>query len=138
MNGKEPAARIVEQPVRTAEKALDPERVAHARDRLPSAEDATRLSGLLSIMADAVRLRLLYALDVSEELCVGDLALALGASEDQATYGLRLLRTAGLVIGRKQGRIVYYRLAEDFPEPLRQHCMHQLIELTRRATEQDD
>ena len=32
-------------------------------------------------MADPVRLRILYALDVSEELCVGDLALALGANE---------------------------------------------------------
>ncbi len=52
---------------------------AHARGRLPSAEDAARLASLLSIMADPVRRRFLYALDISEHLCVGDLALALGA-----------------------------------------------------------
>jgi len=115
-----------------------PDRVAAGRHRLPTAEDAAQLASLLSIMAEPVRLRLLYALDLSEELCVGDLALALGASEDQATYGLRLLRTAGLVISRKQGRSVLYRLAEDFPEPLREHCLRQLIDLTRHAAALDD
>ena len=117
---------------------MSADRVAEVRGRLPTAEDAARLASLLSIMAEPVRLRLLYALDLSEELSVGDLALALGASEDQATYGLRLLRTAGLVISRKQGRTVLYRLAEDFPEPLREHCLRQLIDLTRHATSTDD
>jgi len=115
-----------------------PGRVADVRERLPTAEDAARLASLLSIMAEPVRLRLLYALDLSDELSVGDLALALGASEDQATYGLRLLRTAGLVISRKQGRSVLYRLAEDFPEPLREHCLRQLIDLTRHAADLDE
>ncbi len=118
--------------------AMSSDRVAEVRDRLPTAEDASRLASLLSIMAEPVRLRLLYALDLSEELCVGDLALALGASEDQATYGLRLLRTAGMVVTRKQGRSVLYRLVEDFPEPLRGHCLRQLIDLTRHAADLDD
>ena len=47
---------------------IDPGRVAHARSRLPSADDAIRLTGLLSLMADPTRLRLIYALDVAEEL----------------------------------------------------------------------
>lgn len=98
-----------------------------------SADDAARLAGLLSLLADPVRSRVLYALDVVEEMCVGDIALTLGVNEDQAGYALRLLRTAGLVINRKEGRVVYYRLAEDFPEPLREHCLRKLIELTRRG-----
>ncbi len=138
MTGPERSGRVVALAARSRATPIDGEGVAHARDRLPTAEDAARLASLLSIMADPVRLRLLYALDVSAQLCVGDLALALGASEDQATYGLRLLRTAGLVIARKQGRVVYYRLAEDFPEPLREHCMRQLIDLTRHTADQDD
>ena len=114
---------------------LDLEGVNHARARLPSADDALRLTSVLSLMADPIRLRILYALDVAEELCVGDLALALNANEDQVTYGLRLLRTAGLVTARKDGRIVYNRLAADFPEPLREHCLHQLLALTRRVAD---
>ena len=112
------------------EHPIDPERVAHARSRLPSAEDAARLTGLLSLMADPVRLRLIYALDVTEEMCVGDLALALDVSEDSVSYALRLLRTAGLLVTRKQGRVVFNRLAADFPAPLRDHCLRQLIDLT--------
>lgn len=109
---------------------IDPDRVAHARSRLPTANDAARLTGLLSLMADPVRLRLIYALDVAEELCVGDLALALDVSEDSVSYALRLLRTAGLLVTRKQGRVVFNRLADDFPAPLRDHCLRQLIAMT--------
>lgn len=115
---------------------IDATRVAHARSRLPSAEAAQRLTSLLSLMADPVRLRLIYALDVAEELCVGDLALALEVSEDSVSYALRLLRTAGLVMTRKAGRVVYNRLAEDFPKPLRDHCLRQLVDLTRTADDE--
>lgn len=128
------AREAADAPAAPAE-ALDATRVAHARARLPSADDAVRLTGLLSLMADPIRLRILYALDLTEELCVGDLALALGANEDQVTYALRLLRTAGLVVGRKHGRTVYNRLADDFPEPLREHCMRQLIAITRHVAD---
>lgn len=119
------------------EHPIDPERVAHARSRLPNAEDAGRLTSLLSLMADPVRLRLVYALDVAEELCVGDLAVALDVSEDAVSYGLRLLRTVGLVITRKQGRMVFNRLADDFPAPLRDHCLRQLIALTYTGADDD-
>ena len=112
---------------------VDPKRVALARARLPDPDDTTRLTGLLSLLADPVRLRLVYALDVSEELCVGDLALALGVSEDSVSYALRLLRAAGLVAGRRDGRVVYNRLAADFPEPLREHCLRLLVDLTREG-----
>lgn len=54
---------------------VDPDRVAHARSRLPSQEGAARLASVLSLIADPTRARVLYALDVVEELCVGDLAL---------------------------------------------------------------
>lgn len=80
------------------EHPIDPARVAHARSRLPSAEEAGRITSLLSLMADPVRLRLIYALDDAEELCVGDLALALDVSEDSVSYALRLLHTAGLTV----------------------------------------
>ena len=116
---------------------IDPTRVAQTKSRLPSTEDARRLGALLSLIADPVRLRLLYALDVTDELCVGDLALALQVSEDSVTYALRQLRSAGLVVARKDGRVVYNRLAADFPEPLREHCLRQLLTLTRRADGQD-
>ena len=93
---------------------------------------------MLSLIADPTRARVLYALDVVDELCVGDLALALEVSEDAVGYALRLLRTAGLVASRKEGRVVYYRLADGFPEPLREHCLRRLIELSYRPVGEGD
>jgi DNA-binding transcriptional ArsR family regulator len=110
---------------------VDPERVGRARARLLSAADAARLASLLGLLADPVRSRVLHALYLVEELCVGDIALALDVSEDQAGYALRLLRTADMVVNRKEGRTVYYRLAEDFPEPLREYCLRKLVEMSR-------
>jgi len=119
------------------EHPVDPERVARARARDLGADESARLAGLLSLLADPMRARILYALDSVEELCVGDIALALEATPDAVGYALRLLRTAGLVSTRKAGRVVFYRLANDFPVPLREHCLRALVTLSRTAVEED-
>lgn len=116
---------------------VDPDKVRTARERLPSREDAARLTSILSLMSDPTRARLLYALDVVSEMCVGDLTLALDVNEDAASYGLRVLRTAGLVTYRRDGRVLYYRLADGFPEPLREHCLRRLIELSHQPAPED-
>ncbi|RFU21737.1 ArsR/SmtB family transcription factor [Geodermatophilus marinus] len=112
---------------------VDPVRVTHARARLPDREEVARLTGVLSLMADPTRARILFALDLVEELCVGDLALALDVNEDAVGYALRLLRTAGLVVNRRQGRVVFYRLADGFPAPLRDDCLRRLAVLAGDA-----
>ncbi len=109
---------------------VDPGAVDRAKERIPGPSEAERVTSVLTLIADPTRMRLLFALDAAEELCVGDLALALDASEDSVGYGLRMLRTAGLVNRRKEGRMVFYRLAQGFPEPLRQHCLIRLAELS--------
>lgn len=117
---------------------VDPARVAAAQARLIDADEAGRLAGLLGLLADPTRARVLYALDLVEHLCVGDLALALDASEDAVGYALRVLRTAGLVTARREGRVVFYRLAEGFPQPLREYCLRELVELSRRTVREED
>src|SRR5215467_13275162 len=92
----------------------DPGRVAAARAGMLSVADAGRLAGLLGMLADPVRSRILFALVAGEELCVGDLALALEITEDQVSYALKMLRLAGLVSFRKDGRMVFYRLSDGF------------------------
>ncbi len=109
---------------------LDADGVAAARLSGLSADQASELAGTLSLLSEPTRLRILYALDHVEELCVGDLAVVLGVGEDATSYALRLLRAAGLVSKRKDGRVVYYRLSDDFPEPLLEHCLRRLVDLT--------
>jgi DNA-binding transcriptional ArsR family regulator len=106
---------------------VDAERVAAARAGVLSADDAGRLAGLLGMLADPVRSRILFALAAAGELCVGDLALALEVTEDQVSYALKMLRLAGLVGFRKDGRMSFYRLSGGFPHQLLEHCLRQLL-----------
>ena len=42
-------------------------------------------------------------------------------------YALKMLRLAGMVSFRKDGRMVFYRLSDGFPHPLLEHCLRQLL-----------
>src|SRR5262245_55611592 len=97
---------------------LDAAGAARARPAGLPASEADRLARLLGLLADPVRVRMLFCLVAVDELCVGDLAAALGISLDQSSYALKLLRTAGLVQTRRAGRAVHYRLADGFPQQL--------------------
>ena len=92
------------------EHPVDPQRVEMVRANGLAVADAEHLAGLLTMLADPLRARLLAALLTTDEVCVGDLAIALDASEDAVSYGLRLLRAAGLVRRRRDGRMRYYRV----------------------------
>lgn len=92
--------------------------------------DADRLGRLLALLSDPVRVRVLFALVSVDELCVGDLALVLGISMDQSSYALKLLRSAGFVQSRRDGRVIYYRLADGFPHQLLEHCLRQLLTIS--------
>jgi ArsR family transcriptional regulator, lead/cadmium/zinc/bismuth-responsive transcriptional repressor len=120
---------------RTRDQPVNRELVAAARAGLLSVDEAGRLAGLLGMLADPVRSRILFALATAEELCVGDLALALDVTEDQVSYGLKMLRLAGLVSFRKDGRVVFYRLSDGFPHPLLEHCLRQLLTIAVPGTD---
>jgi len=111
------------------EHPVNPEWVAAARAGLLGTDEAGRLAGLLGMLADPIRSRILFALSGGGELCVGDLALALAATEDQVSYALKMLRLSGLVSFRKDGRMVFYRLSDGFPHQLLEHCLRQLLSI---------
>ncbi len=113
----------------THDHPVNRERVAAARAGVLSVEEAGRLAGLLGMLADPVRSRILFALVTAGELCVGDLALALDVTQDQVSYGLKMLRLAGLVCFRRDGRMACYRLSDGFPHPLLEHCLRQLLSI---------
>ena len=117
------------------EHPVDAAAVSTARAGLLTPGDAGRLAGLLGMLADPVRSRILFALSAAGELCVGDLALALEVTEDQVSYAVKMLRLAGLVSFRKDGRMVCYRLAGGFPHQLLEHCLRELLTI---AAPEDD
>jgi ArsR family transcriptional regulator, lead/cadmium/zinc/bismuth-responsive transcriptional repressor len=78
---------------------------------LPMAE-AQRRAELFNVLADPNRLRLLSAL-AKQELCVCDLAAGLKMGESAVSHQLRVLKSMRMVNYRKEGRNVYYSLADS-------------------------
>lgn len=103
---------------------VDPERVALARERVLSPTEAEQLGDLFRLLGDSVRARTVSALAAAEEICVGDIALAIGARENSVSYALRQLRSAGVVQRRRRGREIYYSLVD--------RRLPDLIEIARR------
>ncbi|MGD2100979.1 MAG: metalloregulator ArsR/SmtB family transcription factor [Acidimicrobiia bacterium] len=91
---------------------------ADARGHVPLAEgllghdEAQLLAERFKLLADTTRLRMVYALLEGGELCVSDLARVVEVSESATSHQLRQLRLAGLVKTRKQGREVFYGVAD--------------------------
>ena len=93
-----------------AVRTVDSERVAATRQRLIDAEAAADLAAVFRLLGDPKRIRILFALLEAGELCVCDLAATTDVTETAVSQTMRLLRTAGIVRQRRDGRTVYYHL----------------------------
>lgn len=78
----------------------------------PEPADLTHVSGLFQALADPTRLTLLLALQDGEH-AVGELTGLLGQPQSTVSRHLGVLRHAGLVIPRRNGPRVQYRLADS-------------------------
>ena len=84
----------------------------------PVALEATKARALLKAMADPLRLQVLVALGGGER-CVCELTSELGLAQSKLSFHLKVLREAGLIEARDEGRWVYYSLRTDAIEQLR-------------------
>ena len=92
---------------------IDPEKVALVQKQALPENTVERLSRLFSALSDPTRLKILHALTVTEELCVCDLAALAELSVSAVSHQLRLLRDRDLVRARREGRMVFYSIADD-------------------------
>jgi DNA-binding transcriptional ArsR family regulator len=112
-------------------RCLHPEIVGPLATQLVGTAEAERLAAMFAVLADPTRAKMLHALSLTEELCVCDLALAVGSSQSATSHQLRLLRDSGIVSRHKAGRVAYYRLADE-------HVRHVLADGLRHALKLDD
>src|SRR5262245_65787443 len=82
-----------------------------ARRALDDHAQVARLSRTFRALGDPTRSRLVYALSLGE-LCVSDLAHALGATLSATSHQLRILRDLDIVRVQRQGRSQLYALNE--------------------------
>jgi ArsR family transcriptional regulator, lead/cadmium/zinc/bismuth-responsive transcriptional repressor len=83
--------------------------------------EAGRLAGTFKVLANDHRLRLLHALARAGELCVTDLADAVGTSAQAVSNQLQRLVDRQILTARRDGNWVYYRIADP--------CVLQLLDL---------
>lgn len=99
---------------------------AHAEKlfgHMPAPEEFTASAELFSLMSDGTRIKLFWLLCHCEE-CLLNLSAMMEMSSPALSHHLRLLRTCGLVLSRREGREVYYRAA-DTPQA---NALHRMIE----------
>ena len=79
---------------------------------MPEEEKLYELAELFKSFGDSTRIKILYAL-FEAELCVCDIAQLLNVSQTAVSHQLRVLKTNKLVKCRKEGKNVFYSLADD-------------------------
>ncbi len=80
--------------------------------KLPEDECLYDLAELFKVFGDSTRIKILYAL-FEEELCVCDMAQLLGLTQNAVSHQLRVLKSNRLVKARREGKIIFYSLADD-------------------------
>ena len=94
---------------------------------MPDEELLYDLAELYKVFGDSTRIRILSAL-LDHELCVCDLAELLGMGQSAISHQLRILRTAGLVRPRRDGKTMYYALDDEHVHSIfaagLQHILH--------------
>ena len=85
--------------------------VEQVRASLPMDETLYDLAELFKIFGDSTRVKLLYAL-LGGELCVCDLAKLMEVTQSAVSHQLRVLKNSKLVKFRREGRTIYYSLAD--------------------------
>ena len=89
-----------------------PEAIERVRSTLPDEDTLLDVSELFKVLGDSTRGRILFVLLVSE-MCVCDLSQLLGISVSAVSHQLRILRQARLVRYRREGKTVFYSLADE-------------------------
>lgn len=75
-------------------------------------EQLFNMAELFKAFADSTRIKILYLL-FEEEHCVGDITLDVGVSQSAISHQLKLLKQMKLVKSRREGKTIYYALADD-------------------------
>ena len=109
-------------------RSVDGARVAAVAESLIDVDVAVDLAEMFRLLGDPTRVRILFALLEAGELCVCDIAEVVETTDTKVSQAMRLLRSAGVVRNRRDGRNIFYRLDDGHVRMLldlsREHVAH--------------
>lgn len=94
------------------ERCVHEDKVNFVEGRMPPEDEMADMAELFKVFGDSTRIKILYILSESE-LCVCDIAELLGMTQPAISYQLKVLKQARLVRNRREGKTVFYSLADE-------------------------
>lgn len=101
--------------------------IEKVKDTMPGEDTMRELADFYKVFGDATRIRILCIL-LQAEVCVCDLAELLGMTQSAISHQLRILKQAKLVKNRREGKTVYYSLADDHIQTIISQGMEHIME----------
>lgn len=81
-------------------------------ETMPPEEEMQDLADFFKVFGDSTRLKILYVL-LCGEMCVLDIAQMLGMTQSAISHQLRVLKQMDLVKNRREGKTIFYSLADS-------------------------
>ena len=85
--------------------------LARVKEKMPDEDPVYEVSELFKVFGDSTRIRILFVLS-SAEVCVCDLARVLNMTQSAISHQLRILKQNKLVKSRREGKSIFYSLAD--------------------------
>jgi len=121
------SSRIIEDIDRCDCTTIHEEVVGKVRNGMPREDTLMDLSDTFKVFSDSTRLKILCAL-IQAEMCVCDIAALLGMTQSAVSHQLRVLKQANLVKNRRDGKVVYYSIADAHVETIINNGMEHVLE----------
>ena len=118
----------IKRNIRISESDSDPENVVHSvSDKMPVDETIMDLADAFKAFSDFTRLKILLAL-LNAEMCVGDIADLLGMTQSAVSHQLKVLKQSNLIKNRREGKTVFYSIADEHVEVMVSNGMEHVLE----------
>ncbi len=91
---------------------LTDEIIKQVDEQMPPEEELQDLGEFFKVFGDTTRLKILYVL-LCSEMCVYDISTLLGMNQSAISHQLRVLKQMDLVKNRREGKTIYYSLADS-------------------------
>ena len=86
--------------------------IAKVKPLMPSEDVLINLAEAFKVFGDSTRIRILFCL-FENEMCVNDIAEVLDYTQSAISHQLRILKNAGLVTSRREGKQILYSLSDN-------------------------
>ncbi len=100
----------------------------HEIECMPKAEEFQATADIFKLLGDGSRIRIFWLLCHCEE-CVINISSIVEMSSPAVSHHLRLLKSAGLIVSRREGKEMYYRAADTVQAQLLHKTIEEIIEI---------